>query len=242
MEDRQQIEDRQPIKDRQQIEKIEDMEDGQQEDKAYIEDAGTSLMALHIPESDYDMLVIPYKDATANLLVRLDALNRDYRLKYKNYPIHHIQNRIKRRESIEKKLMKKNLTVSAEEARENLTDIAGVRIICYFEEDIYSVVALIKKQADILVLIEKDYIQNPKENGYMSYHLIIGMPVYHTDGMEYYPVEIQLRTMTMDLWASMEHRICYKEDGIADDKRGKFKDMSSQLQNMEREIRMMADH
>lgn len=203
--------------------------------------AGTELMALHIPNGDYDMLVIPYRDATANLLVRLDALNRDYRLKYKNYPIHHIQNRIKRRESIEKKLLKRNLRVSAEEARENLTDIAGVRIICYFEEDVYSVVSLIKKQADILILIEKDYIQNPKENGYMSYHLIIGMPVYHTDGMEYYPVEIQLRTMAMDLWASMEHRVCYKEDGIEADKRERFKNMSSKLREMEREIKVMAD-
>lgn len=203
--------------------------------------AGTALMTLHIPNADYDMLVISYKDATANLLVRLDALNRDYRLKYKNYPIHHIQNRIKRKESIEKKLLKKNLMVSAEEAKENLTDIAGVRIICYFEEDIYSVVSLIKRQADILVLIEKDYIKNPKENGYMSYHLIIGMPVYHTDGMEYYPVEIQLRTMTMDLWASMEHRICYKEDGIEVDKRERFKHMSSKLRDMEREIKVMAD-
>lgn len=203
--------------------------------------AGTELMALHIPNGDYDMLVIPYRDATANLLVRLDALNRDYRLKYKNYPIHHIQNRIKRRESIEKKLLKRNLRVSAEEARENLTDIAGVRIICYFEEDVYSVVSLIKKQADILILIEKDYIQNPKENGYMSYHLIIGMPVYHTDGMEYYPVEIQLRTMAMDLWASMEHRVCYKEDGIETDKRERFKNMSSKLREMEREIKVMAD-
>lgn len=203
--------------------------------------AGTELMALHIPNGDYDMLVIPYKDATANLLVRLDSLNRDYRLKYKNYPIHHIQNRIKRRESIEKKLLKRNLRVSAEEARENLTDIAGVRIICYFEEDVYSVVSLIKKQADILILIEKDYIQNPKENGDMSYHLIIGMPVYHTDGMEYYPVEIQLRTMAMDLWASMEHRICYKEDRIESDKRESFKNMSSKLREMEREIKVMAD-
>ena len=203
--------------------------------------AGTALMTLHIPNADYDMLVIPYKDATANLLVRMDSLNRDNRLKYKNYPIHHIQNRIKRKESIEKKLLKKNLMVSAEEAKENLTDIAGVRIICYFEEDIYSVVSLIKRQADILVLIEKDYIKNPKENGYMSYHLIIGMPVYHTDGMEYYPVEIQLRTMTMDLWASMEHRICYKEDGIEVDKRERFKHMSSKLRDMEREIKVMAD-
>lgn len=144
---------------------------------------GAELIPLNIPDGDYDMLVIPYEDATANLLVRLNTLNQDYRLKYKNYPIHHIQNRIKNKKSIEKKLIKRKLSVSAEEARESLTDIAGVRIICYFEEDIYSVVSLIKKQSDILVLIEKDYIKNPKDNGYMSYHLIIGMPVYHTDGM-----------------------------------------------------------
>jgi len=201
--------------------------------------AGTALMALHIPDADYDMLVIPYRDATENLLVRLNTLNRDYRLKYKNYPIHHIQNRIKHKKSIEKKLLKRHLPITAEEARENLTDIAGVRIICYFEEDIYSVVSLIKKQSDILILIEKDYIQNPKTNGYMSYHLIIGMPVYHTDGMEYYPVEIQLRTMTMDLWASMEHRICYKEEGIAPDKKERFRNISSELRDMEKEIKMM---
>lgn len=200
---------------------------------------GTELIPLNIPDGDYDMLVIPYEDATANLLVRLNTLNQDYRLKYKNYPIHHIQNRIKHKKSIEKKLIKRNLSVSAEEARENLTDIAGVRIICYFEEDIYSVVSMIKKQSDILVLIEKDYIKNPKENGYMSYHLIIGMPVYHTDGMEYYPVEIQLRTMAMDLWASMEHRICYKEEGIGPEKRRRFRDISEELRIMENEIKMM---
>ena len=200
---------------------------------------GAELIPLNIPDGDYDMLVIPYEDATANLLVRLNTLNQDYRLKYKNYPIHHIQNRIKNKKSIEKKLIKRKLSVSAEEARESLTDIAGVRIICYFEEDIYSVVSLIKKQSDILVLIEKDYIKNPKDNGYMSYHLIIGMPVYHTDGMEYYPVEIQLRTMAMDLWASMEHRICYKEEGIGQEIQKRFRDISAELRIMENEIKMM---
>lgn len=91
----------------------------------------------------------------------------------------------------------------------------------------------------MLVLIEKDYIKNPKANGYMSYHLIIGMPVYHTDGMEYYPVEIQLRTMAMDLWASMEHRICYKEEGIGKEKQARFRDISSELRSMENEIKKM---
>lgn len=194
-----------------------------------------------IPDADYDLLVIPYQDATASLLVRLNTLNQDYRLKYKNYPIHNIQDRIKQKKSIEQKLLKKKRPVSAEEARECLTDIAGVRIICYFEEDIYSVIDMIKRQADILMLREKDYIKNPKPNGYRSYHLILGMPVYHTDGMEYYPVEVQLRTLSMDLWASMEHRICYKEDGTQDHVQDRFRDMSLKLREMEYLMKDMAD-
>ena len=165
----------------------------------------------YIEEADYDSLIIPYQDAMANLMTRLDSLNNDYRRKYKNYPIHHMQERIKKKESIEEKLRRKGCRVSAEEARENLTDIAGIRIICYFEEDIYHVLERIKRQTDILILQEKDYIRQEKENGYRSLHIIVGIPVYHIDGMDYYPVEIQMRTMAMDLWASMEHRVCYKK-------------------------------
>ena len=155
----------------------------------------------YIEEADYDSLIIPYQDAMANLMTRLDSLNNDYRRKYKNYPIHHMQERIKKKESIEEKLRRKGCRVSAEEARENLTDIAGIRIICYFEEDIYHVLERIKRQTDILILQEKDYILQEKENGYRSLHIIVGIPVYHIDGMDYYPVEIQMRTMAMDLYS-----------------------------------------
>lgn len=111
----------------------------------------------YIEEADYDSLIIPYQDAMANLMTRLDSLNNDYRRKYKNYPIHHMQERIKKKESIEEKLRRKGCRVSAEEARENLTDIAGIRIICYFEEDIYHVLERIKRQTDILILQERLY-------------------------------------------------------------------------------------
>lgn len=190
-------------------------------------------------EEDYDLLIVPYEDAMSNLMIRLETLNKDYRRKYRNYPIHHMQRRIKGKKSIEDKLKKRNYKVSAEEAKERLTDIAGVRIICYFVEDIYAVVELIKRQSDILVLKEKDYVNHAKENGYRSYHLIIGMPVYHTDGMEYYPVEIQLRTMTMDLWASMEHRICYKNEERTDLHTDQFKAFADQLIEMEAELNGM---
>ena len=97
-------------------------------------------------------------------------------------------------------------------AKDYLQDIAGVRVICYFVDDIYNLTELLKSQSDLIVIKERDYIGNPKPNGYRSYHVIVGVPVYCLDGMEYFPVEIQFRTMSMDFWASMEHRICYKQE------------------------------
>jgi putative GTP pyrophosphokinase len=183
-------------------------------------------------EEEYLCFVQPYEDALKNILVRVDVLNQDYRRKYQNYPIHHIQHRIKQKESIEKKLQNNGYEISTDSSRNYLTDIAGIRIICFFVRDIYAVVSLLKKQNDIVIIKESDYIREPKANGYRSYHIVFGVPVYHTDGMEYYPVEIQLRTMAMDLWASMEHRICYKgkKECEAEDA---FKDYASELKAME---------
>jgi putative GTP pyrophosphokinase len=161
-------------------------------------------------EEEYVCFIQPYEDALKNIRVRVDVLNNDYRRKNQNYPIHHIQYRIKQKESIENKLDKNGYEASVDYARNYLTDVAGIRVICYFIRDIYAIVSLLKTQSDIVIIKESDYIANPKSNGYRSFHIVFGVPVYHTDGMEYYPVEIQLRTMTMDLWASMEHRICYK--------------------------------
>ncbi len=161
-------------------------------------------------EEEYVCFIQPYEDALKNIRVRVDVLNNDYRRKNQNYPIHHIQYRIKQKESIENKLKKNGYEASVDSARNYLTDVAGIRVICYFIRDIYAIVSLLKTQSDIVIIKESDYIANPKSNGYRSFHIVFGVPVYHTDGMEYYPVEIQLRTMTMDLWASMEHRICYK--------------------------------
>lgn len=165
----------------------------------------------HIPEEAYQELIRPYYDAMNNVCMRLEVLNKDSREKNNNYPIHYIQTRIKKRESLEKKLVKKELDVTVENAADNIRDIAGIRVICYFEQDIYMVAELLKQQQDLIFIRERDYIKHPKESGYTSYHVIYGVPVYHMDGMEYFPVEIQIRTMSMDFWASMEHRICYKK-------------------------------
>lgn len=162
-------------------------------------------------EAQYHDFIQPYEEAKRIMLVRLDGMKRNlYGNEY--YPIHNIQERIKKKNSIEEKLAKAGLELSLKNAKDYLQDIAGIRVICYFRDDIYNLVEAIKRQRDIILIREKDYIKRPKPNGYRSYHLIVGIPVYYLDVMEYFPVEIQLRTMEMDLWASREHRILYKKN------------------------------
>ena len=178
--------------------------------------------------------MLRYQEAMDFLMVQIKILNEDYREKYKDYPIHNIQSRIKEKESIAEKLKRKKLPLNFESARNHLTDVAGIRIICYFESDVYHVAEQIKKYSDMICIRESDYIKNPKPNGYKSYHIILGVPVYHTDRKDYYPVEVQIRSLTMDLWASMEHRIIYKGGNIDKIKSRKvFLEIWDQLQNCE---------
>ena len=194
----------------------------------------------YIPEEDYQDLIRPYTDAMNNVCMRLEVLNKDYRKKNSNYPIHFIQTRIKKKASLEKKLVKKERPVTVEAAADNIRDIAGIRVICYFEEDVYAVAERLKQQQDLIFIRERDYIKEPKDSGYTSYHVIYGVPVYHVDGMEYFPVEIQIRTMSMDFWASMEHRICYKnERAKKEELQNSLVRFSQELKNMERS---MHDH
>lgn len=185
----------------------------------------------------YD-LIKPYKDAVRVLDTRLEILNhRLYPGSIKSGPIHTIQSRIKEKRSLEDKLSRLGCTLSASNARENLQDIGGLRIICYFVRDIYNLIRALKKQRDLVVIKEKDYIKNPKDNGYRSYHIVLGIPVYCLDMMEYFPVEVQLRTMAMDLWASMEHRVCYKkEPDNREELAAAFKGYAQILEEMEKEL------
>ena len=194
-------------------------------------------------EEDYFKFIKPYEEAMENLLVRIKSLNEDYRLKYKNYPIHNIQSRIKTEKSIEEKLKREKRDTSLVCAKNYLTDIAGIRIICYFEEDVYRVTKQIKKYSDMICIKEKDYILEPKKNGYRSFHLVMGVPVYHTDGKEYYPVEIQIRTLTMDLWASMVHRIIYKGEQIQEEHSKEiFLEFAETLRKSESELYRLINH
>ena len=188
---------------------------------------------------EYNDIVLHYREALSMIKLRLDALNDEYRRNQTHCPIHYIQHRIKKKDSMEGKLRRRGIKISKENVMENLTDIAGIRVICYFEEDIFTIIKHIKRQQDVLIIKECDYVQNPKPNGYRSYHIILGIPVYHDEKTEYYPVEIQIRTISMDLWASMDHRICYKKDSM--ENKDTMQQYSKALHQMEAEMKALYD-
>ncbi len=130
----------------------------------------------------------------------------------KRNPIEFIKTRIKKPDSIATKLKKKGLPLSIETIRNHLNDVAGVRVICAFIDDIYKIADMLIAQDDVHLIKTKDYIKNPKMNGYRSYHLIVEVPVFFSDHKEQMRVEVQIRTIAMDFWASLEHQVKYKKD------------------------------
>jgi len=157
-----------------------------------------------------------YLSASREIVTKLENLNNDFKYTHERNPIHHINTRVKTPASIVKKLQKRGYELTVKAARENLTDIAGVRVICSYIDDIYLIRDLLLSQDDIKLIRTSDYIKNPKQNGYRSLHLIVTVPVFLTTKVEIVNVEIQIRTIAMDFWASLEHELAYK---LADRKR-----------------------
>lgn len=155
-----------------------------------------------------------YESAIHEVKTKLEILDSEFKTKYDYNPIHHIEDRLKSPQSIMEKLQRKGMSFSSENARSALNDIAGVRVICNYIEDIYAVAQFLTKQDDVTLIKTKDYIKNPKPNGYRSLHLVIETPVYLSDGKEIVNVEVQIRTIAMDFWASLEHQLKYKTDSI----------------------------
>ena len=153
-----------------------------------------------------------YKFALAELETKIEILREEFQMIHDYNPIEHTISRIKSPESILKKVNRKSNDISLPIIREKVKDIAGIRITCSFISDIYRVVEMLCNQDDIKVVEVKDYIKKPKENGYQSLHLIVEIPVFMSDRKEFVPVEIQIRTIAMDFWASLEHKIFYKYD------------------------------
>lgn len=156
-------------------------------------------------------LMMMYRSAIREIKTKLEVLDDEFSIEHKRNPIASIQSRIKKPESIYQKLTKLGYEVTTENIREHLNDVAGIRVVCPFLEDIYHVADLLASQDDIKLIKVKDYIEHPKENGYRSYHMIVEIPVFFSEGKTLMRAEVQIRTMGMDFWASLEHQLRYKK-------------------------------
>jgi len=153
-----------------------------------------------------------YRCAMMEIETKFNVLNQEYSLQHDRNPINSIKGRIKSISSIQEKLKRKNLPVSLAAIEENINDVAGVRVICSFPEDVYALAEALLKQDDITLIARKDYIAQPKPNGYRSLHLIVSVPIFLASEKRVMKVEIQLRTIAMDCWATLEHQLRYKKD------------------------------
>lgn len=161
---------------------------------------------LHFQE-----LMMMYECAIREARTKLEVLNAELAVRYKRNPIEFISSRIKKPGSIAKKLQKKGTQINVENIEKCLNDVAGIRVICSFVDDIYEIASMLVRQDDILLIEQKDYINDPKDNGYRSLHLIIEIPVFFSDQKKMIRVEVQIRTIAMDFWASLEHQLRYKQ-------------------------------
>ena len=160
--------------------------------------------------NDLKRFSLIYKFALDEMNTKINILKEEFIHIHDYNPIEHCNSRLKSPESIMKKMIRKNLNFSIESIRENIKDIAGIRIICPFITDVYKISQMIEKQKDVELVERRDYINKPKPNGYQSLHLIIKIPVFMSDRVEMVFVELQIRTIAMDFWASLEHKIYYK--------------------------------
>ena len=160
----------------------------------------------------FDLLMSYYECAIMEIETKFRVLNHELSLEYDNNPIESIKTRVKSYESILKKIRKKDIPITMEAIEENIKDIAGVRVICSFQDDIYALEESFLKQDDIELIERKDYIKNPKPSGYRSLHLIVQVPIFLQNTKKFVNVEVQFRTIAMDFWASLEHKMRYKKD------------------------------
>lgn len=161
---------------------------------------------------DYKEMRMRYSCAIKEVRTKFDVLNSEFNVRYRRNPITSISSRLKSSSSIMNKLARKGLDFTLENVENNLYDVAGIMVVCSYVDDIYVLAQALAKQDDITVIKEKDYIKNPKPNGYRSYHMIVSVPVFFSDQTKDMAVEVQIRTIAMDFWASLEHQLKYKQD------------------------------
>lgn len=174
--------------------------------------AETDLNVFKQKTEGFVTLMTYFRCAMMEIETKLNVLNEEFSLQYDRNPINNIQSRLKSIESIIGKLSRRNLPVNLPAIEENLSDIAGLRVICSFPEDVYMICEALLKQDDVELIEMKDYIKNPKANGYRSLHLVVAIPIFLAKEKRIMRVEIQLRTIAMDCWATLEHQLKYKKD------------------------------
>ena len=161
---------------------------------------------------EFQELMMMYSCAIREMRTKLEVLNDELSIHHKSNPIEFITSRVKKPLSIVEKLHRYGVPVSVESVEQNLNDVAGVRVICSFIDDIYTVADMLLRQDDITLIKKKDYIEHPKDNGYRSLHLIVEIPVFFSNQKKNIRVEVQIRTIAMDFWASVDHQLKYKQD------------------------------
>ena len=166
----------------------------------------------------YNRLMAYYRCAIMEVETKFNVLNEEFSLRYDRNPINGIKSRLKRLDSIQEKLKRKQLPFDLQTIEEHIHDVAGVRVVCAFVDDVYLLAEALLKQDDIMLVEKKDYIANPKPNGYRSLHLIVKVPIFLEHEKRMMQVEIQLRTIAMDFWASLEHQLRYKKELVFTEK------------------------
>ncbi|MFQ3852433.1 GTP pyrophosphokinase [Staphylococcus parequorum] len=203
------------------------------------EEFRASIKNINNQEDAFDMVIgfvaleQLYSSALKEISTKLDILDDNFQQMYKHNPIHHMERRVKEMRSLIKKLNRKGLEISTTSAKENILDIAGIRVICNYIDDIYVIEELLLKQEDVKLLKRKDYIGNPKDNGYRSLHIVVAIPVFLANSVETVPVEIQIRTIGMDMWASLEHKIRYKNTENTENHRNVLKQCANEITAVE---------
>ena len=190
---------------------------------------------------EFQKVMMMYSCAIKEVKTKLQVLNDEFSMTKNRNPIEFVKTRIKQPDSIATKLKKKGYPITVESVRQHLNDVAGVRVICSFIDDIYKVADMLSAQDDVVLIKTKDYIKKPKMNGYRSLHLIVEVPVFFSDHKENMRVEIQIRTIAMDFWASLEHTIKYKRKDHQDDVAmyNELKSCSEIIEDVERRMQAM---
>ncbi|MCM1024378.1 MAG: GTP pyrophosphokinase family protein [Prevotella sp.] len=178
-----------------------------------------------------------YRAGIKEIRTKLEILDEEFQTKFSYNPIHHIESRLKSPQSIVKKVRAKGLPVTVESMSANITDVAGIRVICNYIDDIYRVAELLTGQDDVTLVRVRDYIKNPKPSGYKSLHLIVEVPIFLSAGPAPIPVEIQIRTIAMDFWASLEHKLKYKTDNdVSPDLRKRLRACADEIFALDKEM------